>query len=192
MINQFKEENIIREGHFLLSSGRHSELYIDKDRIYRSKLFPSVIASLAWACKLFDLQNIDILTGPAIAGAVLAAPVYYEVQRQLYGKPMNFVYPEKIMDEMTFRRGYDEFLDKKKVLLIEDIITTGNSVMKTAKSVYSCGGIVKGVVCIWNRTAWQSKYFKTISLIDEIVPSWEPKECPLCYLNEIPLTNPKE
>ncbi len=192
MINKFKEEGIIREGHWLLSGGNHSSLYIDKDKMFRSKLFPMVISTMAYSCaKWVDLQKVNVITGPAVAGAVLAAPVFYEMRRVPHGGLLRFVYPEKMDGKMVFRRGYDKFLRGKNVLIIEDIITTGKSVAKTASAIYDCGAFVEAVACVWNRTNWTNPYFPVVSLIYERVESYSPENCPICRENKIPLTDPK-
>jgi len=194
MLDRFKEEGIIREGHFLLTSGRHSNLYIDKDRIFRSNLYQSIVCDLATlAYKHFDISQIDVITGPAVAGAVLAAPVCLEIQRRAaMDKPIYFVYPEKIDGKMVFRRGYDEFLWGRNVLIVEDIVTTGKSIMQTVAAIYACGGTVEGTISVWNRTGWQYFYFSVISLINELVESWAPENCLLCQEKRIPLTDPKK
>lgn len=194
MIEKFKEEGIIREGHFLLTSGEHSKLYIDKDRIFRSNLFSPIVSSITTlAYQHFDLRKIDVITGPAVAGAVLAAPVCLEIQnRAAMGKPIYFVYPEKIDGKMVFRRGYDKFLYGRNVLIVEDIVTTGKSIIQTALAIYECGGNVEGVVSIWNRTDFQCLYVPVISLINKKVESWKPEDCLACRENILPITNPKE
>ena len=126
-----------------------------------------------------------------------------------------FVYPEKVhypnihqVDsgigeyseayndvEMQLRRGYDKVVNGKKVLLIEDIITTGKSVMETIECVHRSGGLVVEIRCIWNRggstgitpelvNQWcntdDAQFIPILSIINDPVESWEPDECPLC------------
>lgn len=189
VLDLLTEEGVIREGHFLLTSGKHSNIFVDKDRIFRSSLFPMIIEKLTSACSLLTMESVSVITGPAVAGAILAAPVYYKSQ-QTYGKHIHFVYPEKEGEKMVFRRGYDLFLANERVVIIEDVITTGKSVTKTVDAIHACSGTVQGVVCIWNRTGWQSKDFPTIALINKKVDCWEQSVCPLC--KEMPVTNPKE
>lgn len=193
MIEKFKEEGIIREGHFLLTSGRHSNLYIDKDMMFRSKLFPTVVAKMAYLCgKFLDLSKVNVVTGPAVAGAVLASPIAYEMRRVPHGGNIRFVYPEKIDGMMVFRRGYDKFLRGKNVLIIEDIITTGKSVTQTASAIHDCDGTVEAVAAVWNRTNWSNPYFPVISLINERVGSYDPEDCRICKETDSPLVNPKD
>jgi orotate phosphoribosyltransferase len=205
LIFQLKKHHAIYEGHFLLSSGRHSNLYINKDAIYCSPyLFSFVINEFVEIMKDFgeDFGDIkyNIITGPAIAGAILAAPLAVRLNKI-------FIYPEKVAgsrfkgypikqivktDTMKFRRGYNKVLQDKKVVIIEDIITTGASVQKTIDAIRLCGGKCVAVLAIWNRTEWNPlKGIKIISLINRTVESWSSLDCPLCK-RWVPLIDPKD
>lgn len=191
----FEKYGIIKNGHFKLTSGKHSNQYINKDAIYSNPiLFNKVVMKMVRVLDPY-INTFDVITGPAIAGAVLAAPI----SLQLFDKI--FVYPEKVEDDplagnpskwtkMVFRRGYDKILKNKRVWIIEDIITTGSSVEKTIVAIEKCGGKVIGISAIWNRGLW-CKNTRFLSLINEIVSSYWPDECPNCKAGE-PLSNPKE
>jgi orotate phosphoribosyltransferase len=189
-LEMLNKHNIIKSGHFILTSGRHSDAYINKDSIYcNPNLFELLILEMSLIVK--NLFYCDIITGPAIAGAVLAAPIANSLSKI-------FVYPEKT-DEiiMDFRRGYDKILGNRigiarnQVVIVEDIITTGSSIEKTIEAIERYGARVSGIAAIWNRTGWKTDKCSTISLIDEPVESWDPDSCPLC-VEGIPLENPKE
>lgn len=183
----FKKYNIIKTGHFLLTSGRHSNQYIDKDAIYcNPRLFCKVIRNM-WSKLALYINRFDIITGPAIAGAVLAGPISYQFVDKI------FVYPEKIDGEMVFRRGYNKIIKGKRVWLIEDIITTGSSIDKTIKAVLKCGGKVVGISVIWDRSKFwvpADNNIQFFPLISEYVSSYEPEECPDCQAGK-PLMDPK-
>ena len=187
MIKKLKDNNVILNGHFLLRSGRHSDCYINKDLIYcNTGLFNITIVELFNSIKRnFDIETIDVITGPAIAGAILAAPLSLVLNK-------TFIYPEKDSTQnMVFNRGYDKILDNKNVLIIEDIITTGSSVIKTKNSIELCNGKVVGIISIWNRSGKTDLFdIKNISLINSKVESWDKNECPFCRDN-IKLTDPK-
>jgi len=180
-----EESGIIKTGHFKLTSGRHSNQYINKDAIYSNpKLFG--IITLKMGDKIYPFKDLfDVVTGPAIAGAVLAAPISLEFTNKI------FVYPEKINDEMVFRRGYGRILKDKKVWIVEDIITTGGSIKKTISAIEKCGGKVVGISAIWDRGKGYIDGYTILSLINEFVPSYAPEECPDCKKGK-PLQNPKE
>jgi len=190
------DNSIILENHFKLTSGRHSQYYINKDAIYCNPfVFNSTIKNMISLIsenfiRIEDYDNIvylyDIITGPAIAGAVLASPIANHFMK-------SFVYPEKGLNKtMCFNRGYDKVIRNKNVLIVEDIITTGNSVMSTINAIKDCGGKPVGVVCIWNRSGNKSLFdIPLYSLITEEVMSYLPEECPFCEAN-IPLVDPKK
>lgn len=140
------------------------------------------------------INAFDIITGPAIAGAILAAPIsllFYD-RISIYPEQIIFVYPEKIDGKMVFRRSYDKILKNKRVWIVEDIITTGGSVEKTMMAIEKCGGKIAGISAIWNRGTWQENSIPVLSLINEIVPSYWPDECPYCREGRVSLTDPKE
>ncbi len=202
VIELLKSNNIIIEGHFKLTSGNHSNIYIQKDLIHH---FPEAYSQVQNALEhLSNDFKFDVITGPAIAGAVIARDIATL-------RKVPFVYPEKIIDlkelenniyqisemlynndlptKMTFRRGHDKFINGKRILIIEDIITTGKSIKQTADVIYQCGGTVSGVVAIWNRCGWNE--IRTSSIINQSVEHFSPEECPLCKSN-IPLQDPKK
>lgn len=195
---KLEQNKIVKKGHFKLTSGRHSNLYVNKDSIYCiPSLFDEVIDDMCTVASM-DHIEFDVVTGPAIAGAVLAVPISMR-----FGKI--FVYPEKVTktvvsprsrnafevpNGMAFRRGYNKVIKNKRVLIIEDIITTGASIQQTIDAIRQCGGIPVRAIAIWNRSRWKTNDCKLDSLINEDVRSWEKKDCPQC-LERIPLTDPK-
>ncbi|MCK4308335.1 hypothetical protein KAW50_08930 [candidate division WOR-3 bacterium] len=196
----FEKHGVIKTGHFKLTSGKHSAQYINKDAIYSNPmLFDIVVQRMRGKINVYK-DMIDVVTGPAIAGAILAAPVSLLLNKI-------FVYPEKADDKplagnpgkgtkMVFRRGYDKILKGKRVWIVEDIITTGGSVEKTIRAVEECGGKITGVSVIWNRCRnplrelWRMDSVLLLSLINEFVPSYWPEECPNCRAGEL-LQDPK-
>jgi orotate phosphoribosyltransferase len=178
------ESGVVANGHFLLTSGRHSDTYISKDAIYCiPELFELTIEILLYRIQKTFHGNFDVITGPAIAGAVLAVPLAMKLRKV-------FVYPEKIDDEMVFRRGYDNVLNKQRVVMVEDIATTGGSILKTKNAIQQCGGSALGVFMIWNRSNFYFPGWHTEAIINKEVPSWDPEECPICETQQ-PLQDPK-
>lgn len=183
-IKNFEDAGVIKQGHFRLTSGKHSDFYVNKDSImYDPVLFNMVVLEFGRAVRS-NYLSCEVVTGPAIAGAVIAAPVALLASK-------HFVYPEKVDDDptsgdpskwtkMVFRRGYDKGIQNKKVLLIEDIITTGSSVVKTIDAIKLNDGIPVGIFCIWNRSGWTYPGLKVDSLINKRVDSWFKEECPYC------------
>jgi orotate phosphoribosyltransferase len=198
------DAGVVKKGHFILRSGMHSDTYINKDDIVLSTMaYIGVITQLSNLIDLNVQNNFDVISGPAVAGICFAAPVAIKM-----GIP--FTYPEKAFNdyidgvyepggyEFKFRSNFKDYLKGKRVILIEDIITSGISVVKTCQSVTKCGGEVVGIACIWNRkpgliilnNLTDKKRIPIYSLVTEKVDAWIPKECPLCKEGE-PLINPK-
>lgn len=194
MLKRLEECGVLKQGHWKLRSGNHSNIYCNKDAINQHPNLKYTIATRLQVMVLRFLSanytNIDdeniVITGPAIAGAIWAAPVAKDMM-------MPFVYPEKATeagkDIMVFRRGYDKFLDGKKVVIVEDIISSGGSVRLTIDAVERCGGEVIYVAAIWNRTGASFKC-SSDAIMNDRAEMWSHDECPLCKMNE-PLLDPK-
>lgn len=166
-----KEAGVLLEGHFLLTSGRHSNKYLQCAKIFRhTRYSEELCAALA---ENFANDGVDVVIGPAM-GAVQMA---YEVSRSLGCE--NF-FAEREDGKMTLRRGF-EVTPGMKVLLVEDVITTGGSVREVLELVKAAGGEVVGVGSIVDRTGGKIDFgvpFRPVISVD--VESWEADECPLC------------
>lgn len=191
MIDLLEESNVIMEGHFKLRSGLHSAEYISKDMIWtRPFLYKEIIDGIAKTVTKEIGFDFDLFVGPPIAGAILAAQVSF-----LLGK--GFVYPTKLMlneklMRMRFDRGFESFMENKRVVVLEDAITTGVSVSKTIIEVKRCCGDVLGVVAVWRRdpNIAHIQGIKVFSLFDVLMEAYPDMLCPMCKAG-IPLTNPK-
>lgn len=167
-----KEAGVLLEGHFLLTSGRHSNKYLQCARIFQNaKYSEELCAALA---EQYKDCGAEIVIGPAI-GAIL---ISYEVSRQL-GLPN--IFTERDADgKMTLRRSFS--IEKgQKVLVVEDVITTGGSVREVIDVVNACGGEVVGVGSIVDRTGGKIDFgvpYKAVLSVE--VESFEAEDCPLC------------
>lgn len=180
IVEILKEAGVLLEGHFLLTSGKHSAKYLQCAKIFQnSKYAKELCADLA---EKFKNENIDIVIGPAI-GAIQMA---YEVSAQL-GVP-NF-FAERENGKMTLRRGFA--IEKgQRVLVVEDVVTTGGSVREVIDLVVEAGGIVAGVGSIVDRTGGAISFGAPFSsVISMKVEAFEADECPLCK-NNIPVVKP--
>lgn len=139
----YKEANAYLKGHFLLSSGKHSPRYLQSAKVLENPKTAEILANeLAKHIKKYDLQ-IDTVCSPALGG-ILAG---YELARALH---VRFIFAERVDGAMTIRRGF-EIEEGERVLICEDIITTGGSALEAAKVVEEKGGIVKGYAALANR-----------------------------------------
>lgn len=177
-----KKENVLCEGHFLLTSGRHSDKYLQCARIFRK---PWVAEELcAVLAEKFKNDNINVVIGPAM-GAVQMA---YEVSRAL--KCENFFAERNVDGQMELRRGF-ELKPIDRILVVEDVVTTGGSVKEVIELVQKTGATVVGVGSIVDRTAGTISFgvpYKAVYSADVI--SYEKEDCPLCKASKIPLEKP--
>jgi orotate phosphoribosyltransferase len=169
VIEQLLHSEALLEGHFLLSSGKHSNRYCQCAKLLQ---YPDRAAKvLAVVVDKLKDTPVDIVVGPAMGGIIVA----YELGRQL-GVPALFT--EREDGKMTLRRGF-EVHSGQRVLITEDVVTTGKSSIETIDALKQYGVEIAGIACIANRSKEDIGYpvFDAIKLDIE---SWEPENCPLC------------
>ena len=182
----YKDANALLEGHFLLSSGNHSQFYLQSAKVLEN---PAIAEKLATAlAKMITDSGIEIDTvcSPALGG-VLAG---YELARALKKR---FIFAERVNSVMSIRRGF-EIQKGEKILMCEDIITTGGSALEAAKVAQSMGGIIVGYAALANRgfcnrvgsaidrkpTCKLPDNLPFFALADFEFEIYEPSTCPLC------------
>jgi orotate phosphoribosyltransferase len=182
IIEILKESEALLDGHFLLSSGKHSNRYVQCAKVLR---FPDkaaeILAVTADKVRASGL-NFDIVVGPAMGGIIVA----YELGRQL-GKEAIFAERDDT-GNMTIRRGF-EIKKGMKVLITEDVVTTGKSSMEVKSVVESLGGEVVGIACLADRSkgALSLPVFGAVAFD---IAVYEPDNCPLCKEGKIPVVKP--
>jgi len=169
VIEQLKQSEALLEGHFLLSSGRHSNRYCQCAKLLQYPDRAAKVLSVVVE-KLKDTP-VDIVVGPAMGGIIVA----YELGRQL-GVPA--IFTEREEGKMTLRRGF-EVQSGQRILITEDVVTTGKSSLETIDALKPFGVEIVGIACIANRSKEDIGYpvFDAIKLDIE---SWESENCPLC------------
>jgi len=169
VVEILKECNALLEGHFLLSSGKHSNKYCQCAKLmqYPDKT-EKVIAIVAEKVKYL---GIDVVVGPAMGGITAA----YELGRQLN---VRAIFTERENNVMTLRRGF-EIKAGEKILIMEDVVTTGKSSMETAKVLESYGGEVIGIGCIVDRKVSEIE-LPLYSSVELIFETYDADNCPLC------------
>ncbi|GIM30497.1 orotate phosphoribosyltransferase [Clostridium polyendosporum] len=170
VVDILKEVEALLEGHFLLSSGRHSSRYCQCAKLLQYPDKAEKVLSVVTE-QLKDI-DFDLVVGPAMGGVIVA----YELGRQL-GKPA--IFTERVDGEMTLKRGF-EIKPGQKVVITEDVVTTGKSFKEAAKVIEERGGQVVAVVCIVDRTADNVTEWPLYSAVKLNIESYDPSECPLC------------
>lgn len=181
IIAVFKEKEVMLEGHFLLTSGRHSDKYMQCAKLFQ---YPDVSEMICrqLAEQFADMQ-IDLVVGPAIGGIIMA----YEMARQLGVKN---IFAERENGKMTLRRGF-HVEEGTKVLVTEDVVTTGGSVKEVVALLKDMGAQVVGVGSVVDRSAGSVDFgvpFRAVLSME--VKSYEADECPICKAGEMPLVKP--
>ncbi|MCK9328254.1 MAG: orotate phosphoribosyltransferase [Candidatus Cloacimonetes bacterium] len=175
-----KETKALLQGHFLLTSGKHSEYYVEKIKIINNPKYVDLLCDKL-ANLLKDIE-CDVIVGPAYGGIVLA----YEVAKKLKKK---FVFTQRKNEVMTIRSGFDIKAGDKAVI-IEDIITTGGSVKEVIELLNSKQINIQAIGCIVDRSGGNAKFdHKLVALHTMNIETFEENECPLCKQN-IPLVKP--
>jgi orotate phosphoribosyltransferase len=176
----FTKANALLEGHFLLASGLHSPTYLEKFQVLQ---YPkSVEALCAEMAKRFKDRNVEIVLGPTTGGVLLA----YEVAKKLGTRG---IFAERGENDKgrVLRRGFS-IGPGERVLLVDDILTTGGSVRETMEVVAEFGGDLVGIAVLADRTNGKIDFGVPLEALLKLdVVQYKPDECPLCK-SGIPLT----
>lgn len=171
IIDIFKKWGGMLEGHFLLTSGLHSDRYLQCALVLQDPTVAELLCRKL-AAKI-PQTKVDIVIGPALGGVTLA----YEMARQLGALAL---FTEREKGRMTLRRGF-KIPPGAKVLVVEDVVTTGGSVREVMKVVKDLGGQVAGVASLVDRSNGRVELgYPLYSLLALEVVSYKPEECPLC------------
>jgi len=179
-LQMFKDTDALLEGHFLLTSGKHSSKYLQCAKILQyPNLAEAICKDLA---KNFEGQEIDVVIGPAIGAITLS----YELARQLNCRS---IFAEREDGIMKLRRGF-KIEEGEKVLVVEDVITTGGSVKEVIELVKESGGEIVAVAGIVDRSGGKVDLgYPLKTLLTLNIETYEPDTCPLCR-EGIPLVKP--
>lgn len=168
-----KEADVLQEGHFLLTSGRHSQKYLQCAKIFRNSKYAEILCKEL--AEKYIKENVEIVIGPAM-GAVQMA---YEVSRHLKCENY-FTERNAVTGNMELRRGFT-IKPGQKVLLVEDVVTTGGSIKEVLKLVQDMGADVVGIGSIVDRTGGKIEFDVPYNAVISMkVESFDPNNCPLC------------
>jgi len=175
----FRETGALLEGHFILTSGRHSGTYFQCAKVLQYPRFLKLFSrSLA---HIFKNSKADLVISPAIGGIVIGTAVGLELEIQT-------IFTERIQGEMKLRRGF-ELNQGQRVLIIEDVITTGGSIKEVINVINSHAAQVAGIGVIVDRSNGSVKFDKLSALVSMEVVSYAEDEIPH-KLKELPGIKP--
>lgn len=180
ILRLFKQTEALLEGHFLLTSGRHSNQYFQCAKVLQYTNYNTQICEKI--VEHFREFEIDTVIAPALGGIIVGQ----EVARQLNKK---FIFAEREQKELTLRRGFT-LRENEKVLVCEDVVTTGGSVFEVIDIVKSFNAKVFGVGFIVDRSGGKVKFdYPQYSTLTVNAISFSPDECELCKKG-IPVIKP--
>lgn len=170
LMDVLEKYGAISKGHFKLSSGRHSDTYVQCARVLQ---YPRAGERLAdEIASRYDASAIDVVVSPALGGVLIG----YLVARSL---DRRFVFSERKDGEMSIRRG-QEVVEGERTLMVEDVITTGGSLRELGRLVEQRKAKVAGIAAIIARGEENEMPEGTQALLRLPVVAWEESECPLC------------
>jgi orotate phosphoribosyltransferase len=177
----FKKENAYLTGHFLLSSGLHSPNYMQCALVMQK---PWVAEKL---CKALGRKlkgcKIDAVIGPALGGMVVS----YEMGRAL---KVRSLFAERVDGSFVLRRGFS-IKRNERLLVVEDVITTGKSIYEVIDLVEGLGAKIEAVASLVDRSDGAAVFAQDFhSLLKIHIKTYRPEDCPLCREHRIPITKP--
>ncbi len=179
-----KIQAVITDSHLVYTSGKHGSTYFNKDAIYPHTEVTSMLCEEI--AKHFASKGIEVVIAPAVGGVILSQWIAYHLTK-ITGREVLGVYAEKDGDEFVIKRGYDKLSAGKKVLIVEDILTTGGSVKKVIDVARKIGANIMGLGVLCNRGGIKpedvSNPPELFALINVNFDAWDEKDCPLCAKN---------
>lgn len=171
---------VITNSHIVYTSWLHGSAYVNKDTVYPHT------AKISRICRAIAEQfvgnDVEVVIGPAVGGCILSNRVAEHLS-DLTGREVFGIYADKNGDSFVIKRGYDKFVTGKRVLVVEDVLTTGGSVKKVIEAVRAIGGNVVGLGALCNRggvTCEQLVVPRLRALVKVKLDAWDEAECPLC------------
>jgi orotate phosphoribosyltransferase len=176
ILEHFRQTNALLEGHFILSSGLHSANYL---QCALALAYPADAAKFGRAiAEHFVNENIETVASPAIGGLVIGFAVAQALN-------VRFIWTERQDGVMTLRRGFSVHEDER-ILVVEDVITTGGSTRECINALESRGAKVVGAASIIDRSGGAADVgVPRIALASMQVPSYKPEDCPMCKNGDI-------
>jgi len=171
VLKLFEESGALLRGHFKLTSGRHSDVYYEKFALLKN---PAICTKIcAEMAHHFKGKEVQTVVGPTLGGVIIA----YEVARYL---GVVAAFAEQGEKGRIFKRDFS-LSKNEKVLIVDDVLTTGTSVNEVIDLVTQYNVEIVGIGVVLDRSGGQTKFDYPFYAVSSIVAeSWDPKDCPLC------------
>jgi orotate phosphoribosyltransferase len=178
VLDIYKKTGALLTGHFLLSSGLHSDRYLQSALVLQQ---PDIATKLCAAlAENFKNEKIDVVIAPALGGVFVS----HETARAL---GVRALFAERVNAELTLRRGFS-IKQGERVLVVEDVITTGKSTKETIEVAKKAGGVIVAAGSLVDRSNGKADLgvpYKSLVTLD--VPSYTPETCPMCKSGSAPI-----
>ena len=167
----FKETEALLEGHFILTSGLHSQTYFQCAQVFQYPWHGETLCQDI--ADHFKSNKIDVVVSPAVGGIVFGQ----EIARLL---KIRAIFAERVDGKMTFRRGF-HVRPGERVLLAEDVTTTGGSVKEVMNALHVLGAEIAAITAVVDRSGGKAQFdVPYFSLFQMDVINYKPADCPLC------------
>lgn len=181
VLETLQKVGAFRSGHFVFVSGLHADTYVNKNAMY------PYTREMSELCKgiaeLFKGQGIDAVVGPSTGGIILSQWVAHHLS-DMEGKQIYSTYADKDGEGFVIKRGYDELIKGKNIIVVEDLVTTGGSLRKVIEAARGAGANVAGAVAVCNRGAVTKEMIGNPpvfhSLLTVHLDQWPEQDCELC------------
>lgn len=177
---------VITDSHVVYTSGKHGSAYVNKDAVYPHTRETSILCRAL--AEQFADDGVGVVIAPAIGGVILSQWTAHHLS-EFIGREVFGVYAEKTESGEAFviKRGYDKLVVGRRVLVVEDVLTTGGSARKVIEAVRALGGNVAGLGVLCNRGGITLEDVanppKLFALINVRLDAWDEVDCPLCAQN---------
>lgn len=180
ILNIFKKSKALLKGHFLLSSGLHSDIYFEKFQVLQHPQYVELLCKEL--AKLFKKEKVQVVVGPTTGGIIIA----YEVAKNL---KVRSIFAEMENNMRVFKRGFD-LKEGERVLIVDDILTTGKSVQEVIDLVNKYNAKIVGLGVLLDRSGGKVQFAYPLKPLASVVAkTYKPEECPLCKEGK-PLVKP--
>jgi len=172
-IEAFEATGAILKGHFILTSGKHSDTYMQCAKVFADPKFCEPL--IKELCQKLQGLNITLVASPAVGGIIMG----YAVARELECRN---IFCERVEGKMALRRGFS-VSESDRVLVVEDVVTTGGSVREVVELCVEAGAEIVGVASLVDRSGGKVEFgCDFYNLISLEIKAYEPDGCPLCKL----------
>ena len=169
MIERLEATGAVKKGHFKLSSGRHSDTYVQCAMLLKD---PREAVEMGRALADMVPEGIDLVLSPALGALLIGFTTALAAGCEM-------VFAERVEGGMQLRRGF-EIPPGARVLIVEDVVTTGGSALELARMVEGAGARVAGIACMVERGRLDAGEYLVFPLVKLDVESYAPGDCPLC------------